>query len=95
MRRLSPKQQTVIDHLSKHPTMTLSDAVELIGRDVYANKRFHVGCVLTRMIKRKLIVRLKRNCYALARENPQNLDQLPLWKGNLKTIGTGPTATES
>jgi predicted transcriptional regulator of viral defense system len=61
------KQNAVMAFLRQHGQMTLSQAVELIGGDVYANQAFHVGNVLRRMIARGMIRRVKRGVYAAVR----------------------------
>ena len=68
--RLSRKQAAILRHLKWLETsrgqITIAKAVELVGRDIYANREFHVGNVLRNMVKRGLLVRVKRGTYALA-----------------------------
>lgn len=59
MRKLSPHQLAVMDLFKKKSEITLSDAVGVLGKHYYANARFHVAMVLSRMVKRGLIVRIK------------------------------------
>jgi len=62
---LSPKQRAVIEHLRKAGQITLTEAVCLIGRDIYANQKFHVGNVLSNMVKRGLLMRVKPGVFKL------------------------------
>lgn len=61
----SPKQTAVLKHLAENATMTLDTAVELIGQNLYANAKFHVGTVLSNMVKRKMIERVKPGVFKL------------------------------
>jgi len=65
---MSPKQNAVIRFLRENHELTLNQAVDLIGKDVYANARFHVGNVLSNMVKRKMIIRVKPGLFALPKE---------------------------
>lgn len=64
-RVLSPKQAVVMSALKKKGTLTLTEAVDLIGGNVYTNRRFHVGNVLSRMVERGMIVRVKPGLFRL------------------------------
>lgn len=65
-RGLSPKQNAVIEYLSKYDSISLDFAVALIGGDLYANAREHVGALLANMVRRGLIVRVKPGIFKLA-----------------------------
>lgn len=56
---MSPKQSTILRELRTADTITLDRACELIGQDLYANAKFHVGNVLGNMVKRGYLVRIK------------------------------------
>lgn len=62
---MSPKQSIVVAHLRQHNRITLREAVGLIGGDVYCNRSFHVGNVLSNMVKRGMLVRVKRGVFEL------------------------------
>jgi len=62
---ISPKRRMILVTLRERQTLTLDDAVELIGRDIYANKKFHVGNVLSAMVKQGLIRRVKPGVFTL------------------------------
>lgn len=64
-RHLGPKQSQVIARLKQVATITLTEAVALIGQDIYANRRNHVGAVLSNMVDRGLIVRVTPGVFAL------------------------------
>lgn len=52
------KQQKIIEFLMTHETMTKNDAMGLID-DYYCNGAKHVGDILSRMVKRGFIERIK------------------------------------
>lgn len=56
---ISKKQRAVLLHLYQHGTITLDEAVALIGRNIYHNAHKHTGAVLSNMVKRGLIRRAK------------------------------------
>ena len=62
---MSPKQNIVRDFLRMNHTITIKQAVELIGQDIYTNREFHVGNILRRMVKRRLLEKEKRGVYRL------------------------------
>lgn len=68
---VSPKRAKVLAWLRDHPDITLDDAVKLIGGNIYANARFHVGNVLSAMVRAKLLVRVKPGTFRLNRPNCQ------------------------
>lgn len=79
---MSPKQQKVHEYLRKNETLTLDQAVELIGRDIYANKKFHVGNVLGNMVKKAMIQRRSRGVYQLPKaKNEPNFRLEPMPEG--------------
>lgn len=47
--------------------ITKQEAVDLIGRNYYCNAPFHVGNVLSRMVNARLLVRVKRGVYEIAK----------------------------
>jgi hypothetical protein len=59
----SPKQDAILHLLRTSPTITLADAVAAIG-DIYCNAEKHVGSVLSNMVNRGLIRRVKKGVYA-------------------------------
>ncbi len=56
---LSRKQRAIFDYLRINSTITLLQATALVGRNVYTNSIEHTGALLSRMVKRGLIVRVK------------------------------------
>ena len=63
--RLSKKQRAVVEYLAANGTITLQQAVALIGRDIYANACKHVGVTLANMVRRGMIIRLSKGLFAL------------------------------
>lgn len=61
----SNKQRAVISHLQRSESMTLTEAVALIGRDIYCNRHKHVGAILSNMVKRGLIERVKPGVFRM------------------------------
>lgn len=64
-RRLSAKQARIIRALRDAHTITLDEAVRLIGGNHYCNARKHVGALLANMVTRALIQRVKPGLYRL------------------------------
>ena len=71
MSMLSSKQAVLMLELQKCGTLTLARAIELVGQDIYDNRAKHVGAILTRMVKRGLIVRVKPGVFERAPSAPQ------------------------
>lgn len=67
---ISPKQAKVLNWFRDHETITMPQAVELIGGNLYANAAFHVGNVLRRMVERGWLVRVRRGCYSIPQKAP-------------------------
>jgi predicted transcriptional regulator of viral defense system len=61
----SYKQYQIKSFLTFQKKITLDQAVELIGKDIYTNKRKHVGMVLSRMVKDGTIRRIKNGVFEL------------------------------
>lgn len=76
---MSPKQTEVMKFFADHEYLTINQAVELIGKNIYHNASFHVGNVLSNMVKRGMIRRVKRGVFAL-----------PLKSGEPKTLTLSP-----
>lgn len=72
--RLSPKQKAVIEHCHICGKITLEAAVELIGRNIYCNAGKHVGAVLSTMVKRGLLVRVRPGVFILRGNNSFTAD---------------------
>jgi DNA-binding MarR family transcriptional regulator len=62
---LSFKQRIIMAHLNQHGTMTLDQAVKLIGGNIYYNQHKHVGAIMARMVRKRLIRRIKPGVYTL------------------------------
>jgi hypothetical protein len=63
MTPLSTKQQAIMMYLERHAEISLAQALSLCG-GYYANGQKHMGGVLTNMIRRGLIVRVRPGLYA-------------------------------
>lgn len=63
---MTHNQKAIILHLHKNKTITLDEAVNLIGANIYTNKNSHVGATLSRMVNRKLIKRIKPGLFELS-----------------------------
>jgi hypothetical protein len=61
----SAKQMTILSHCRRRGKLTLAQAVELIGKNIYCNERKHVGAVLSNMVRRGLLVRHRPGVFAL------------------------------
>jgi hypothetical protein len=68
---MSPKQQRIMDALRVSETITLDTAVLLIGGNIYANAKFHVGNVLSNMVKRGMILRIKPGLFGRPEQNQE------------------------
>ncbi len=56
---ISEKQKSILEHITQNGSITKKKAVELIGHNYYHNASKYVGEVLSRMVNRKLIKRIK------------------------------------
>jgi hypothetical protein len=63
---MSAKQTIVIEFLRAHSFMTLDQAVQIIGRNIYHNAHKHCGVLLANMVKRGMIVRVKPGVFRLS-----------------------------
>lgn len=70
---MSPKQSKIMEHLRRNSSIDLATAVELIGGDIYTNKKFHVGNVLSNMVKRGMINRVKPGLFEPAIQDTPDL----------------------
>lgn len=62
---MSPKQTAIIEYLEEHGSITLGQATELVGKNVYHNASKHTGALVANMVKRGLIVKVKRGEWRL------------------------------
>ena len=63
IRAPSRKQAAILRALSSVPQITLAEAVRLIGSNLYYNTEKHVGAVLSNMVRRGMIERVKRGVF--------------------------------
>lgn len=79
--KLSTKQQAIIDHIRKHGQITKQEAIPLIDT-YYHNSAFHVGNVLSNMVKQGYIRRVKRGVFEISQPNStkevEDKDQIAL-----------------
>jgi hypothetical protein len=61
----SPKQSVILSALRHQPEITLAEAVKLIGGNLYCNAEKHVGALLSNMVKRGMIERVKPGVFRL------------------------------
>lgn len=64
-RPTSRKQKAIIEYLTLNKEMTLAQATELVGGNVYYNQRKHTGALLSNMVARGLIQRKSPGSFAL------------------------------
>lgn len=62
---ITRKRKAILDFLRGNAEMTLEQAVEMIGGDIYHNSNFHVGNLLNAMVKVGMIQRVKRGVFRL------------------------------
>lgn len=63
--KLSRKQQSTIRSAKMNGFITLKEAVRIVGGDVYANAEKHVGAILSNMVRRGMLVRVKPGTFKL------------------------------
>jgi hypothetical protein len=61
----SRKQQDIIRSAKMNGFITLKEAVCLVGGDVYANADKHTGAILSNMVKRGMLIRVKPGTFKL------------------------------
>lgn len=71
----SRKQQAVLRSAKMNGFVTLKEAVHLVGGDIYANAEKHVGSILSNMVKRGMLIRVKPGTFKLP-EQEQTLKLL-------------------
>jgi len=60
----SQKQRDIMRYLEENAhQITLDEAVKLVGKDIYRNEHKHVGQILSRMVNRGLIRRIKAGVF--------------------------------
>lgn len=69
--RKSPKQSAILAALRDKPEITLAEAVQLIGGNLYCNAEKHVGVTLSNMVKRGMLKRVKRGVFCLPNDKNQ------------------------
>lgn len=75
--RKSPKQSVILAALRDKPQITLSEAVKLIGGNLYCNAEKHVGVTLSNMVKRGMIQRVKPGVFCLPNDQEVAGEALP------------------
>lgn len=74
MSTLSKKQRTILDFALKNESkITKIQAVDLIGSCYYHNAQKHVGDVLSRMVKSKLLKRVKNGLFEINTDRKQTV----------------------
>lgn len=63
--KLSRKQKAIVQYLIAHGTITTAQATELVGKNVFYNQAKHTGAVLSNMVKRGILRRLRIGVYSL------------------------------
>jgi hypothetical protein len=61
----SPKQQVILKTLANQREISIAQAVRLIGGNIYCNEAKHVGSLLSNMVKRGMIQRIRPGVFAL------------------------------
>jgi len=62
----SRKQRAILSYIGENGRITLAEAVDLVGGDIYCNKNKRVGAILLNMVRRGMIKRIKRGVYEVA-----------------------------
>lgn len=65
----SEKQKLVLAYLKQHGSITIPQAVGLIGYGIYYNHENYVGKILAGMVKQGMIHRVKRGVFAFGGES--------------------------
>lgn len=72
--RLSSKQRAILSLFYEHNELTKKQIVEEFGHWYYRNEAKHLGDVLTRMVNKRLIHRIKKGVYHIG---PQKSSEAP------------------
>ena len=64
----SRKQQSVLRAAKMNGFITLKEAVRIVGGDIYANAEKHVGAILSNMVRRRMLVRVKPGTFKLSEQ---------------------------
>lgn len=73
--RKSPKQSAILAALRDKPEITLAEAVQLIGGNLYCNAEKHVGVTLSNMVKRGMIQRVKPGVFCLPNDQAERQEE--------------------
>lgn len=60
---ISGKQRTILKHLQDNRQISKKEAVELLKHYYYYNASKHVGDILTRMVRKGILKRVRRGVY--------------------------------
>jgi predicted transcriptional regulator len=74
-RRLSPKQAAIMGVVNKQGSITLDEATELVGGNVYHNSRKHTGALLANMVNRGLLARQKAGVFSRPNDEAHRLPE--------------------
>ena len=66
----SRKQQSILRSTKINGFVTLKEAVRLVGGDIYANAEKHTGAILSNMVKRGMLIRVKPGTFKLPEQEP-------------------------
>lgn len=66
--RLSPKQAAIMEHLESSGQITLTEAVRLVGGNIFHNRKKYVGLTLSRMVSKGLIERVGPGVFRIAEQ---------------------------
>jgi hypothetical protein len=61
----SPKQKAIVAYCQRNGQITLTQATELVGGNVYHNATKHTGALLANMVTRGLLARAKPGVFKL------------------------------
>lgn len=87
----SPKQSAILIALSCKPEITLQDAIKLVG-NYYRNAAKHTGAVLSTMVRRGMIERIRPGVFTLPKARQTELglscEVWPKWRTDLPDSDT-------
>ncbi len=78
--KLTQHQQTIFTYLKGVESATLDEITKAVPINYYCNAKFHIGNILSRMVKAKIIVRVKKGTYALKRIRQPETSQIGLFE---------------
>ena len=80
MKNITEKQRKVLTALEQCPEgANLEEIYSKVSFSYYFNHKKHLGDIMSRLVKRGLVVRVKKGVYKISKENKKSKNQISLF----------------